>query len=157
MASSILSGAIAAGGPLGVIASMITPAFLILSAANLIASTLTRLSRVVDSARAVMEHKRTAAGAGEPITAQDDILRRYRTRAILVQMALATFYTAIGLFVATSVVIALAESTHHSHTYLPVWLTLTGAILLFIGSMLLLTETTISTRMLQTEIAEALE
>jgi Protein of unknown function (DUF2721) len=159
MATSILSGAISAGGPLGVIASMITPAFLILAAANLVGSTLARLTRTVDSARATMERKRklVQAGDSEGAAEENQMLARYRTRAILVEAALACFYSAIGLFVATSLAIAIAESTHHAQAYLPVWLTIAGAFLLFAGSMLLLAEATIATRMLQTEIADALD
>ena len=157
--TSILSSAISGGGPLGVIASMITPAFLILSAANLITSTLTRLTRVVDQGRKVIEHKQKQVEGGDAvgIAASNLLLRRYATRAALVQFALAGFYCAIGLFVATSLDIAITVATGHILTYLPAWLSVAGAMLLFVGSMLLLAETSISTTMLRREIATALE
>jgi Protein of unknown function (DUF2721) len=157
--TTILSGAISAGGPLGIIASMITPAFLILSAANLIGSTLTRLARIVDQARAVIDRKRalTAAGDSAGITRSNVRLQRYAVRAAFIQIALATFYSAIGLFVATSLDIAITDATGHKLTYLPAWLSVGGAMLLFIGSMLLLAETTMATSMLRREISDALE
>jgi hypothetical protein len=157
--TTILSGAIAAGGPLGVIASMITPAFLILSAANLIGSTLTRLARIVDQARAVIERKRAMIASGDAagIGNANVRLKRYARRAAFIQVALAAFYSAIGLFVATSLDIAITDATGHKLTYLPAWLSVGGAMLLFAGSMLLLAETTMATSMLRREISDALE
>jgi hypothetical protein len=157
--TSILSSAISAGGPLGIIASMITPAFLILSAANLIGSTLTRLARIVDQARAVIERKRALIPAADAtgIRHLNLRLKRYARRATFIQVALASFYSAIGLFVATSLDIAITDATGHKLTYLPAWLSVGGAMLLFVGSMLLLAETTLATSMLRREISDALE
>ncbi|HET9096842.1 MAG TPA: DUF2721 domain-containing protein [Candidatus Baltobacteraceae bacterium] len=96
---NVLSGAIAGGGPLAVIASMITPAFLILSAANLITSSLVRLGRSVDRARVVIDRMETLGKAGDASGAAVAAaqLRRYGRRGQIVQTALGTFYLAIGL------------------------------------------------------------
>lgn len=157
--TNVLSSAIAAGGPLGVIASMITPAFLILSAANLIGSSLMRLTRSVDRARAVMDrldaHRQAGEGAAATIcTAQ---LHRYRRRALIVETSLASFYLSIGCFVASSLAIAVTHFAGQADSWLPTWLTVAGAILLFAGTILLFSETALATAMLRDEIAGALE
>lgn len=151
--TNVLSSAIAGGGALAVIGSMITPAFLILSAANLIASTMTRLARIVDTSRSIMrEQERTAGNAAGRAR-----LARYAHRATLVECSLGSFYMAIGLFVATSLAIAIPAATGHRGSFLPAWLTIAGAVLLFIGAVLLFAETAMSTRMLRDEIAAALD
>lgn len=156
---NVLSGAIAGGGPLAVIASMITPAFLILSAANLITSSLVRLARSVDRARVVIDRmealRKTGDAAGAGVAAAQ--LRRYGLRGQIVQTALATFYLAIGFFVAASLAIALTHVSGHPDSWLPAWLTVAGAILLFAGALLLFSETALATAMLRAEIAGALE
>jgi hypothetical protein len=151
--TNVLSSAIAGGGALAVIGSMITPAFLILSAANLIASTMTRLARIVDTSRSIMrEQEHTPGNAAGRVR-----LARYAHRATLVECSLGSFYMAIGLFVATSLAIAIPAATGHRGSFLPAWLTIAGAVLLFIGSLLLFAETAMSTRMLRDEIAAALD
>lgn len=138
---------------------MITPAFLILAAANLVASTLSRLARVVDQARETMELKRKYAQTGDmkALRFEEARLRGYAKRTALVQGALACWYTAIGLFVASSVVIAIDVASRHASSYVPVWLTISGAVLLFAGSIQLLAETTMATIMIREEIAAALK
>lgn len=157
--TNVLSGAIAGGGPLGVIASMITPAFLILSAANLINSALVRLARAVDRARAVGGELRAARASGDSqrVSALQAAISGYATRGSLVQLALAAFYLAIGCFVATSIAIAISDVSHNSSLWLPAWLTIAGAMLLFAGTAVLFTENRIATRMLRAEIADVLE
>lgn len=157
--TNVLSAAIAAGGPLGVIASMITPAFLILSAANLIGSSLTRLARSVDRARTVIDRMDTHRKAGELAVAANSAaqLRRYSLRGLMVETALAAFYLAIGFFVAASLAIAITHVTNHPDSWLPTWLTVAGALLLFGGALLLFGETALATAMLRAEIAGALE
>lgn len=156
---NVLSSAIAGGGPLGVIASMITPAFLILSAANLISSSMMRLARTVDRARVVIAHLQAARMSGDPATvaAYQAALRRYGTRGSLVQVALSSYYLAIGCFVASSLAIALTEFSRRHGSWFPTWLTIAGAVLLFTGTVLLFSETGVATRMLREEIAGALE
>ena len=157
--TNVISSAIAAGGPLGVIASMITPAFLILSAANLISSTLVRLARSVDRARIVIERMQAVRGTGQTAEFQalQSRLRRYGLRGSLVQLALSTFYLAIGCFVAASLAIAITHFSKGGDSWLPTWITMAGAVLLFCGTVLLFTETRMSTAMLREEIAAALD
>lgn len=156
---NVLSSAIAGGGPLGVIASMITPAFLILSAANLISSTLVRLARTVDRARVVIERMETRRKSGDAAGAAADAatLALYGTRGSLVQVALSSYYLAIGCFVASSLAIAVTDFTARRGSWLPTWLTVAGAVLLLAGTALLFAETRMATRMLRAEIASALE
>jgi Protein of unknown function (DUF2721) len=156
---NVLSSAIAGGGPLAVIASMITPAFLIVSTANLIGSTLSRLARTVDRARTVMADIDAARKDGNTRVEQAGraALRLYGRRGALVQYALGSYYVAIGFFVATSLAIALTHVLGHPNSWLPAWLTVAGAVLLFTGTLLLAFETRMATHMLHAEIAGALD
>jgi len=156
---NVLSSAMAAGGPLAVIAAMITPAFLIVSTANLIGSTLSRLARVVDRARTVMRDIEAAHKDGNTRAADAGrvALRLYGMRGALVQYALGSYYLAIGFFVATSLAIALTHVFGDVNSWVPAWLTVAGAVLLFVGTLLLAFETSMATRMLHAEIAGALE
>ncbi len=156
---NVLSSAIAGGGPLGVIASMITPAFLILSAANLISSTLVRLARTVDRARVVIEMIKQLRRDGDDgsLAAREAALRKYGRRGAIIQAALAAFYLAIGCFVAASLSIAITHVAGHADSWAPALLTVAGAVLLFAGTVLLFSETRIATRMLHQEIATAFE
>lgn len=157
--TNVISAAMAGGGPLGVIAAMITPAFLILGAANLIGSSLTRLARSVDRARAVMDRMNAHRQAGEDAAASACVaqLRRYRVRGLLVEISLAGFYLAIGCFVAASLAIAITHVWNDANSWVPAWLTVGGAVLLFAGTLLLFSETALATAMLRAEIDGALE
>ncbi len=106
-----------------------------------------------------MELKRKHAQSGnlEGLRLEERRLRGYAKRTALVQGALACWYTAIGLFVASSVVIAIDVASRHGGSYIPVWLTVSGAVLLFAGAVQLLVETTMSTKMIRAEIAAALK
>jgi protein-S-isoprenylcysteine O-methyltransferase Ste14 len=84
-------------------------------------------------------------------------ITQYGSRGSLVELALAAFYLAIGCFVATSIALALSAVANNTRLWLPAWLTIAGAVLLFIGTAVLFAENRIANRMLREEIAQALE
>ena len=140
---------------LALISAMITPAILILAAGSLVASTLTRLARIVDRARLLIDQIATlqAQGNGAAITTRLRWLRVYSRRSSLAERALTLYYVAIGLFVAGSLAITLDNLTRNSVPWLSLALVVAGAISLFFGTAALVIETNMAAGMLREEIA----
>jgi len=139
---------------LAIISAMITPAILILASGNLVASTLTRLGRIVDRARALGDYlalhgKGLTDGASAELT---DILRNYRRRSILAARALSAYYAAIGFFIVTSLIIALDNFMQSIVPWLAVVLTVVGVLLLLLGTVALVIETNLASGMLGREL-----
>lgn len=132
---------------LAVLTAMITPAVLISACGALIFSTATRLGRVVDRVRALAEKFETLAKHPEADEMADDRrqllfaqLDRQTSRARLIQRALVAFYTALGIFVATSVAIAVIAAVARNYTWVAVALGIMGALFMLSGSVLLVIE-----------------
>src|SRR5450631_2256826 len=91
------------------IAAMITPALLLLGSASLVASALMRMARVVDRARilAVMAHKGTLDTTGVTTDQLRSWLENHAKRARYVERSITLLYTAIVVFIATCLSIAL--------------------------------------------------
>lgn len=132
---------------LAILTAMITPAVLISACGALIFSTSSRLGRVVDRVRALSERFQELAAHPE----QDDMfeerralifsqLDRQTSRARLIQRAMAAFYTALGVFVASTVAIAIISATARNFTWVAVVLGLLGALFMLYGSVLLIVE-----------------
>ncbi len=119
---------------LAVLTAMITPAVLISACGALIFSTATRLGRVVDRVRILSEKFETLAKHPEADEMADDRrqllfaqLDRQTSRARLIQRAMVAFYSALGIFVATSVAIAVIAAVARSFTWIAVALGVLGA------------------------------
>ncbi len=155
-----MNGAAPFGLPsvLGVISAMITPAILILATGSLVASTLTRLSRVVDRARMLLDQILAARERGDETAARTYArwLRLYRHRSFLAERALTLYYAAIFLFVVASLTIAVEDVTHVEVPWISLALVLLGAGVLCIGTGFLVIETNIAAGMLRAEIDHAL-
>ena len=154
----MLGGTSMIQGVLGVISAMITPAILILGTGSLVASTLTRLSRVIDRARVVIEKIADARAHGDAATASayTGLLRTYSRRVGLAERALTLYYVAIVLFVAASLSIAVIEIVHGSAPAIALALVVLGALALAAGTTFLAIETTLATGILRTEMAFSL-
>lgn len=142
---------------LGIISAMITPSILILAAGSLVASTLTRIARVVDRARTLIDRipQLRAAGDEASITVSMGWLRDYQRRGALAERALQLYYLAIGLFVAGSLAITVDNLTQHAIPWLSLLLVVSGAACLFFGTAALVLETNIATGTLRSEIEHA--
>ncbi len=142
---------------LSIISAMITPAILILATGNLVGSTLTRVGRVFDRARSIMDRLEECIRNGDRAGADlyDKLLQDYRTRATLTERALTIFYAAIGFFVMASLAIGLDNFIHDSIPWLAATLTVLGAILLLLGTLALFFETNIAAGLLRREIGIA--
>ena len=139
---------------LAIISAMITPAILILASGNLVSSTLTRLGRIVDRARALTDHlithgRQMEGGANAELA---DILRVYRRRSIFVGRALSAYYSAIGFFIVTSLAIALDNFFQTLVPWVAVALTVVGVLLLLLGTVALVIETNLASGMLGREL-----
>jgi hypothetical protein len=146
----------------GVLTAMITPAVLISACGALILSTSTRLGRVVDRVRALIDHFEELArthdeGDVELFEERRAVifnqLDKLTTRSRLLQRSMRVFYLALGVFVATSVAIGLVAAVGRpSHAWFPVVLGLSGACGLFYGSVLLIRESRIAQDSLNAEM-----
>ena len=67
-------------------------------------------------------------------------LDRQTSRARLIQRAMVAFYSALGIFVATSVAIAVIAAVARSFTWIAVALGVFGALFMLYGSVLLVIE-----------------
>ena len=126
---------------------MITPAVLISACAALIFSTATRMGRVIDRVRSLSARFEELARNPEADEMAEERramifgqLERQTTRARLIQRAMVAFYSALGVFVATSVAIAVLNSVARNFTWVAVALGLVGAMFMLYGSLLLIVE-----------------
>jgi hypothetical protein len=132
---------------LSVLSAMITPAVLISACGTLILSTSIRLGRVVDRVRDLSDRFERLAHEEpkEPFLKEKramifDQLDRLTSRARLLQRSITCFYITLGIFIATTVSIGMAEISKGRYGWLPVSLGFIGACFLFYGSMLLIFE-----------------
>jgi hypothetical protein len=131
---------------LAVLTAMITPAVLISACGALIFSTSTRLGRVIDRVRLLSEKFE----ALEKNHAQDEMfeerrglifsqLDRQTSRARLIQRAMVALYSALGIYVTTSVAIAVVAAVAR-FAWIAVVLGLVGALFMLYASVLLIIE-----------------
>jgi hypothetical protein len=145
---------------LSVLTAMITPAVLISACGALILSTSTRLGRVVDRVRMLIDRFEEMVKSGEDVelyeerrAATFDQIDRLTTRSRLLQRGMTIFYLALGVFVATSVSIGLvAAAGRESYAWIPVVLGLIGSCGLFYGSVLLVFEARLAQSSLNAEM-----
>jgi Protein of unknown function (DUF2721) len=139
---------------ISIISAMITPAILILASGNLVASTLTRLGRIVDRARTLMERLEMYRERGdrEGTERLTEVLKIYRRRSLFVGRALSAYYAAIGFFIVTSLAIAMDNAVQTLAPWLAVVLAVIGVVLLLLGTVALVVETNLATGMLSREL-----
>ena len=146
-----------------VLTAMITPAVLISACGTLILSTSTRLGRVVDRVRMLIErfeemmstqHEEGGVELFEERRAvMFNQLDQLTTRTRLLQKSMRVFYLSLGVFVGTSVAIGMvAAAGRPGYAWFPVVLGLSGACGLFYGSVLLIRESRIAQDALNAEM-----
>lgn len=140
---------------LSIISAMITPAVLLLASGSLVASTLTRIARVFDRARDIIERTRAARVAKDAYAEEllQLMLRSYLRRTSLLERALSAYYLAIGLFVGSSLAIAFDNVIGSFAPWLATALVVLGAIFLLLGSLAIFLETNLAAGVLRQEIA----
>jgi len=141
-----------------ILTAMITPAVLISACGALIFSTSARLARVFDRVQmlkgeveAVLEGK--LSFPEERMKMLKVQTRKQRTRAWLIQKAMAALYTATVLFVAASLGIALNVAYGSAETaWLPTGIAMLGGLFLLTASGLLLYESRYNLRFIERHI-----
>lgn len=138
--------------PSQILTVMITPAVLISASGTLALSTSNRLGRVVDRVRVLadllesdtLEHAKNRDAKRGLYLAQ---LEHLSERMILLQSALTMLYTAISLFVGTSIAVAVLTLASEPFGWAAVSMGLIGAVALLYGSIRLIKEARIAVRM----------
>ena len=143
---------------LAVLTAMITPALLISATGTFILSTSNRLGRCVDRMRgimAILEEDRAQNCAQHLsderkgfLSSQVDLLTK---RSRILARVLVYLYLASGVFMATSVSIAVASVAMSRWSWLPLVLGITGAVLQFVASLMLIGEARLSRTGLEEE------
>ena len=147
-----------------VLTAMITPAVLISACGALILSTSTRLGRVVDRVRMLIQDfeemmmKTQGEDALELFEERRAVifnqLDKLTTRTRLLQKSMRVFYLSLGAFVLTSIAIGLLSATGggDGYAWLAVALGLLGSSGLFYGSVLLIRESRLAQESLNAEM-----
>jgi Co/Zn/Cd efflux system component len=131
----------------GILSAMITPAILILASGSILATTSTRLGRVVDRVRALSAEIQ-ALGPEDTDNLRDRsrrellfiLLRSATMRARILQRAMTQLYLAVATFILTSVVIGVLSLTALNVAWLSLVFGLFGAVLLLSASVFLIIE-----------------
>jgi hypothetical protein len=148
--------------PAELLTAMITPAVLISASGTLILSTSTRLARVVDRVRELGRLSESLSVAeGAPFAelrwkGLAEQLELQTRRGALLQRALTCFYVALGIFVATAIALALVRYAAPA-AWVPSALGISGMLMLFYGCVMLLRETRLALRAVDSEMAFVLE
>ena len=151
-----------------VLGAMITPAVLISASGVLVLSTSNRVGRTVDRVRvleAEVERLQMSAESGSPLVLAKEFKRKHigdqlvqlSERALLLRSALTALYTAIGLLVATSILVGVVALLQWAYTWLPVVSGFAGSCALLYGSLLLVREARLAVRSTLQEVSLARE
>ena len=139
---------------------MVTPALLISATGSLVLSTSTRLGRVVDRVRQLeerlsdliyAENKDEVPLYDKRVEVIVDLLDKVTSRSRILQRAMQAFYYGLGMFVLTSVTIAIA-AFFSTYRWVPIPVGVVGIMFLFWGSMLMLRETRMATATINAEM-----
>jgi hypothetical protein len=136
------------------VSALVTPAILILAAGSLIASTIVRLGRVADHARALIAQSEAFRREGrmQAVAVIEQRMDRQLRRAELTRNALWGYYLAIVLFLVSSVIIALSQVTHMTVEWVGPSMVLLGGVVLIIATAQLVIEVGLSAGLLRQEI-----
>jgi len=145
---------------IGFLTAMVTPALLISATGSLVLSTSTRLGRVVDRVRQLedrlsvliySEDKERIPLYDKRVEVVVDLLDKVTSRSRILQRAMGTFYYGLMFFILTSVSIALVGLLD-IYRWLPIPLGIVGIMFLFYGSVLMLRETRMAAKTVNTEM-----
>src|SRR6186713_579005 len=140
--------------------AMVTPSLLMSATGSLVLSTSTRLGRVVDRVRQLeirlgeiiyAEHREEIPLYEKRVEVIVDLLDKVTSRSRILQRAMGAFYYGLGLFVLTSVTIAIV-GLFDIYRWLPIPVGIVGIMFLFYGSLLMLRETRMATATVNAEM-----
>lgn len=140
--------------------AMVTPTLLISATGSLVLSTSTRLGRVIDRVRDLenrlseliyVEDKSEVPLYDKRVEVIVDLLDKVTSRSRILQRAMAAFYYGLGLFILTSVTIAIA-GLFNIYRWLPIPVGVIGILFLLYGSVLMIKETWMATATVNAEM-----
>lgn len=140
--------------------AMVTPSLLMSATGSLVLSTSTRLGRVIDRVRQLeerlseliyLEDKEEVPLYDKRVEVIVDLLDKVTSRARILQRAMAAFYYGLGMFVLTSVTIAVA-AFFNTYRTLPIPMGVVGIMFLFYGTILMIRETRMATATVNAEM-----
>jgi hypothetical protein len=147
---------------LNVLSAMITPAVLISACGTLVISTSSRLARIVDRVRELRRVIEEMSRAEETMDFLEDrraeVERQisiHARRSRLIQNSLTSFYLSLSLFVAATVavgVISIFPRHLDRILWIPNVLGIIGTIILFYGCVMLIAETRLALRSVNSEM-----
>jgi hypothetical protein len=142
---------------MNVLSAMITPAVLISACGTLVFSTSTRLARIVDRVRDLtrtIELLSKDDSLDFPDDRRAEVDRQiaiHVRRGKLIQRSLTSFYVSLGLFVAASVATGFVVVFNRG-AWAPNVLGIIGTVVLFYGCMMLVAETRLALRSVNSEM-----
>lgn len=135
-------------GALTALSAMVTPAILVSACGALVLTTSQRLSRSLERVRAVAAALKTLREAPAPTPDEQGYLAQQLVfsarRARLLQAAMTALYLALGIFVASIVVIGAIEVLALTAAWLLTGLALAGSGMFFYASVLLIRESRVA-------------
>ena len=138
-------------GTLTILSAMFTPAILVSACGSLIMTTSQRLSRSLDRQREVAQRLRQnqqQATTSTPDPAERGHLTQQLLfairRARLLQKAMTSLHLTLSVFISSILAIGVFELTNISRTWIIAALSVTGAVLLLYGSVLLIQESNLA-------------
>jgi len=143
---------------LAFLTALITPAILILACASVISSCLMRLARVVDRVRTLTQMAEDirlgkctdcTTERRQEIHAEFDF---YQRRGKVILLALSLLYGTVGLFVATSLAVAVDLLLGSPVAFVPVVLATLGILVFLVSTLLLMHENRLALQSMQREI-----
>jgi hypothetical protein len=146
-----------------ILSSMISPVVLILASGSLIMTTSQRLSRVIERTRKltdwikdVIKSNPSESEIEKEVSELFEQLKKNSKRAKLLQRAMRALYIALSIFVATSISLGLVNIYHIKFGWIPVLLGVSGAVLMFYASVLLIKESRIALQAVNHEMDSAI-
>lgn len=143
---------------LNILSAMITPAVLISACGTLIFSTSTRLARIVDRVRDLsrtiedLSKDEIIDFPDERLAEVERQLAIHTRRSRLIQRALTTFYVSLSLFVGATVAAGIV-AVLKANAWVPNLLGIIGTLFLFYGCVMLIAETRLALRSVNSEMA----
>lgn len=142
---------------MNILSAMITPAVLISACGTLVFSTSTRLARIVDRVRELsrtIETLSTSEKVDFPEERRAEVDRQiaiHVRRGRYIQTSLTSFYISLSLFVGATVAIGLIAIFNRFH-WVPNVMGMIGTVILFYGCVMLIAETRLALRSVNSEM-----
>ena len=142
-----------------VLSAMLAPALFMTATGSLLLTANQRLARVVDRLRVLTDQcdhlVRGLADTSHPaerLRHAQGMIRLQQRRGNIILTAITLLYAAFGLFVGSSLGIAVDSLTEHAMTALPVTLSVVGVICLLLASLAMFREARLGVRALNRDV-----